>query len=189
MWFFHPAFAIVDGFYLLPIHFCNSWLAVFRMLMVFVCHSLRTFCASSNSSFISSTRCIACAYCLTACWRSKSVWSGSYGLLAFWMSSALGSIPASFSHFSLCSIHFDCLSRFFWAISLSFLVPCHGLMPSIRRMVSRSLFCLSIRSWSGVWGDSRPSDSGSFCASWQVVDGSWYWLHFLWYRLPDGVRM
>lgn len=69
-------------------------------------------------------------------------------------------IPASFSHFLLCSIHSDCfrssrwsialvavsplccwviiflvaasLASFCcWAISLSFLVPCHGLMPSI----------------------------------------------------------
>ena len=64
------------------------------MLMVFMCHSLRAFCASSNSSwrgsisaFSSSTRCIACAYCLTACfssgWCALMIWAGSYvGLLA-----------------------------------------------------------------------------------------------------------
>ena len=57
------------------------------MLMVLVCHSLRAVCASSSSSwsgsisvFSSSTRCIACAYCFTACLRSGCcalmVWAG-----------------------------------------------------------------------------------------------------------------
>ena len=166
---------------------------VFMMLMVFVCHSLRVFCASSNSSwrgsisaFSSSTRCIACAYCLTACLRSwtlsPALWIRSwfcslFGLLAFWMSWASGSVPASFSHFSLCSIHFDCFSSCCRAISLSFLVPCHGLIPSIG-LRSGSLFssCLSscaVKSCIGVRGECRPSDNGSFRASWQVTEGSW----------------
>ena len=115
------------------------------MLMVFMCHSLRDFCASSKSScrgsisaFSSSTRCIACAYCLTAClrsgWCALMIWAGSYGLLAFWMSSAFGSIPASFSQYSLSSIHSDCFRSSRWAV-------CHRLKASIALVAVSPLCC------------------------------------------------
>ena len=61
-----------------------------------------------------------------------------------------------------------------WAISLSFLVPCQGLMPSGVLLVSSCLSSRAVKSCIGVRGDCRQSDSGPFCASWQVIEGSWY---------------